>query len=221
MKVEFADTFGKSLKRLIWHEGRIYKFYSIFRYGIWHFFANIWRFRKVLWNHQWWDYRYHLEAMYTSLSIMEKGMHAGMEVRESRDKKIQKMQRALKLMKNKIDDNYIDRAELVVGELIHYDWEFEPVPDQPGYSRLVDKETPEEKEHNRKVYTYSTKLEEDEWAELWGIYKGKDYNELKRLSDEIVAKGESEGLDYEQLSKLTDELHDGWFDGSGLNSWWD
>ena len=102
MKVEFADTFGKSLKRLIWHEGRIYKFYSIFRYGIWHFFANIWRFRKVLWNHQWWDYRYHLEAMYTSLSIMEKGMHAGMEVRESRDKKIQKMQRALKLMKNKI-----------------------------------------------------------------------------------------------------------------------
>ena len=67
MKIQFEDSFGKSLKRMIWHESRIYKLYSVFKYGIWHFFANIWRFRKVLWNHQWWDYRYTLDALYTSL----------------------------------------------------------------------------------------------------------------------------------------------------------
>ena len=221
MKVEFTDSFSKSLKRLIWHESRIYKIYSIFRYGIWHFFANIWRFRKVLWNHQWWDYRYHLEAMHTSLSIMEKGMHNGMEVAESRNKKIQKIQRAIELLKNKIDDTYIVRAEAILGDVILHDWEFEPVSDHPGCSRLIDKDTPEEMEHNRKVYALAQKMEDDEWVELWEIYKGKDYNELKRLSDEITEESKLAGLDYQQVIPLTDVLYDKWFDGSGLNSWWD
>lgn len=224
MKVEFEDSFGKSLKRLIWHESRIYKFYSIFRYGIWHFFANLWRFRKVLWNHQWWDYRYHLEAIYTSLSIMETGLHKGIEVAESRDKKIQKMQRALELLKNKMDDNYIDRAELVLGDLVMHDWEFEEVPDHPGCSRLVDNDTPEETEHNRKVFNYSTELEQNEWAELWDIYKGKlyaDYADYKKVESVLLAKCEADGLDAEKIAELTAELHNSWFDGSGANTWWD
>jgi hypothetical protein len=28
MEIKFADTFSESLKTLIWHESRIYKFYS-------------------------------------------------------------------------------------------------------------------------------------------------------------------------------------------------
>ena len=51
MKIQFADTFSESLKTLIWHESRIYKFYSFFRYDIGRFIKNVWRFRKALSNH--------------------------------------------------------------------------------------------------------------------------------------------------------------------------
>jgi len=201
MKVEFADSFGKSLKRLMWHESRIYKFYSIFRYGIPRFITNIWRFKKILWTHQWWDYRYHLELMHTSLSLMEKNVRKyGYEIDESRNKKTSKMRRAIELMENKINDNYIDRAELVLGDLILHDWEFEDVEDKPGCSRLIDNEKPEEKEYNKKIYDYAQDLEQEEWDELWKIYRGQD----------------------PYIKTIGNESHyDDYFDGSGLNTWWD
>lgn len=192
MKVQFEDSFFASLKQLIWHNSRLYKLYTLIRYDIWYFFSNIWKFRKVLWNHRWWDYHYHMEAMYTSLSIMEKGMHAGLEIRETRDKKIQKMQRALELLKNKIDDNYIERVESVLGEMVYHDWEFGPVEGNLNLRMLLDKDTAEEKLHKTKVYDCVQSLEDAEWSELWEIYKGQDVSELNTK-----------------------------FDGSGLESWWD
>ena len=212
MKIQFEDSFGKSLKRMIWHESRIYKLYSVFKYGIWHFFANIWRFRKVLWNHQWWDYRYTLDALYTSLSIMEKGMHKGLEVPYSRDKKIAKMQRALELLKNKIDDNYIDRAQDVLGKLPDHDWEFEDVGN--GCSRLIDNDTPEEKEHSKKVFDYSTVLEETEWEELWQIFKGQTNSEYKEWKEKNESSFTQEEID-------NAEAYNKFFDGSGMQGWWD
>lgn len=212
MKVQFADSFVKSLKRLMWHESRIYKSYSLFRYDIPHFFANIWRFRKVLWNHQWWDYRYTLEALYTSLSLMEKGMHGGMEVRQSRDKKIAKMQRALELLKNKMNDTYFDRAQEVLGKLPDRDWKFEDIGN--GCSRLIDNDTPEEKEQWKSVYDYARNLEETEWEELWQIFKGQtnlDYKEWEEKN-----KGE---FTQEEIDNANGYYK--FFDGSGLNGWWD
>jgi hypothetical protein len=44
MDVQFGDSFTKSLKRLMWHESKVYKFYALFRYDIPHFLKNIWRF---------------------------------------------------------------------------------------------------------------------------------------------------------------------------------
>ena len=207
MKVEFADSFGKSLKRLMWHESWIYKFYDIFRYGIPRFITNTWRFRKVLWTHQWWDYHYHLQLMHTSLSIMEENVRKyGYEIDESRNKKTSKMRRAMELMENKINDNYIDRAELVLGDLILHDWEFEDVEDKPGCSRLIDNEKPEEKEHNKKIYDYAQDLEQEEWDELWKIYRGQDPY-IKTVA---------------YIKTIGNESHyDDYFDGSGLNTWWD
>ena len=46
MKVLFADSFGKSLKRLVWHQHPIYKVYELFRYKIPMFFENLWFFRN-------------------------------------------------------------------------------------------------------------------------------------------------------------------------------
>ncbi len=212
MKVVFADSFTKSLKKLMWHESRLYKSYSLFRYDIPHFFANIWRFRKVLWNHQWWDYRYTLEALYTSLSLMEKGMHTGHETPVSRDKKIAKMQRVLVLLKNELDDNYSDRAQEILGKLPDRPWEFEDAGN--GCSRLVDNETPEDKVQWRKVYDYSRKLEEDEWEELWTILKGQKHSDYEEYLKEHASEFTQEELD-------SIDPYDKYFDGSNMKTWWD
>lgn len=213
MEVKYTKTFEKSLKRLIWQSGWIYKSYSFFRYDIWRFFANIWRFRKVLFNHQWFDFRYTLETLYTSLSIMEKTFSVqGYEVTISKNKKIEKMRRSLFLLKNKIDDNYVDRAEEVLGKIKQYDFEFEDVGN--GCSRLVDKETPEERAHAQSVYAYSRKLETDEWIELWDIFKGQNNEDYKKYLEEHKSEFTQEQID-------NGDVWYSWFDGSGLNSWWD
>jgi hypothetical protein len=192
MDVQFADSFGESLKRLIRHESWWYKTYSVIRWKIPMFLKNIWRFRKELYNHRWWDYRFTLEMLHRSISIMESDMSTkGLEVRESRDPKVKQMRRAVELLKHKMDDDYIDRAELVLGEIARTPFEFEPTED--GSFRLVDSETPEEKEHMRKVFDYARELEDNEWNELWDIFKGTENSK---------SYGEK-------------------YDGTDMRSWWD
>lgn len=207
MDIKFADSFSDSIKTLIAHQSWWYKTYETIRYKIPVFFKNIYRFRKVLWNNRWWDYRFTLEALQTSLEIMEHKMHDGIEVFESRGKKIAKMQRAIEILKNIGEDNYIEMAEVELGQIIHYDWDFEDVPDKPGFSQLIDNETDEEKEHNHKVYDRTHELEELEWNELWEILKGKNYKEYY------------DTLSEEEKKNLNN--YNNWFDGSGLRGWWD
>ena len=174
MKVEFKDTFFESLEKLVWYDTNLWKVWAAIRYDIPLFFKNVWRFRKELYNHQWWDYRFHLEMMYRSLSIMEKGMsEKGIEVTETRDVKVQKMRRALELLKHKLDDDYIQRAELELGEINRSEFEFEKTED--GNYRLIDNDTPEDKKHARKVYKRARVIEDTEWKELWDIFKGKKF----------------------------------------------
>lgn len=219
MDVKFADSFGDSLRTLIRHQTWWYKTYETIRYKIPAFLKNIYRFRKVLWNHRWWDYRYTLEALQTSLEIMEKGMHNGMEVWESRGKKVAKMQRAIQILKNINEDKYIEMAEAELGEIIHHPWEFEETGDTTDNPlgekaeklyQLVDRDTEEEKEHNRKVYDRTHELEEQEWNELWQILKGQDHEEYRQL---VASMTEEEKRETDQYYK--------WFDGSDLRGWWD
>ena len=210
MKVKFADSFGESLKDMIRHESWWYKTYETIRYKIPVFFKNIYRFRKVLWNHRWYDYRFTLEALQTSLEIMEAKMHDGMEVFESRGKKIEKMQRAIQILKNIGDDNYIEMAESELGPLHMRDWEFEDVPEKDGYSQLVDNETPKEKKHNRKVFDRARKLGEQDWKELWKIFEGQDIREYRKIEKTITEEYRLKTNSYNQ-----------WFDGSDLRGWWD
>ena len=191
MKVEFKDTFFESVEKLVWYDRNLWKVWSAIRYDIPLFFKNVWRFRKELYNHQWWDYRFHLEMMYRSLSIMEKGMsEKGIEVTETRNVKVQKMRRALELLKHNLDDDYIQRAELELGELTHKSIEFEPIEGSDSY-RLVDTDTPAEKKHARKVYKRARVIEDKEWKELWDIFKGKPFTTWEK------------------------------YDGSDLRGWWD
>jgi hypothetical protein len=162
MKVEFKNSFFESVEKLVWYDSNLWKVWAAIRYDIPLFFKNVWRFRKELYNHQWWDYRFHLEMMYRSLSIMEKGMsEKGIEVTETRDVKVQKMRRVLELLKHKLDDDYIQRAEVELGEINRNPIDFEPIEGKEGLYRLVDNDTPAEKKHASNVYKRARVIEEN------------------------------------------------------------
>ena len=199
MEIKFADSFGDNLKTMIKHNTWWYKTYELFRYDLPRFFKNIWRFKKLLWNHYWWDHHGTLAFFEVALTHMSDNIEKhGNEVDESRLKKVAAMRRVVELIKNYNEDNYINMAEKELGNLILHDWEFEPVPDKPDYSQLVDKDTPEEKEHNRKVFKRAREIGEQEWSELFVILKGQDYTKFDK------------DIDWNKQ-----------FDGSGLRGWWD
>jgi len=199
MEIEFAESFGDSLKTMIRHNTWWYKTYDLFRYDLPRFFKNIWRFRKPLWNHYWFDYNGSLEFMETSYTNMVGNIEKhGNEIDKTRLKKVQAMRRAIEILKNCREDNYLAMAEKELGDLIFNDWEFEDVPDKPGFSQLVDNDTDEERIHNRKIFDRSNEIQEKEWSELFVILKGQDYTKFDKE------------IDWDEQ-----------FDGSGLRGWWD
>ena len=192
MKVEFKDSFFESVEKLVWYDTNLWKVWSAIRYDIPLFFKNVWRFRKELYNHQWWDYRFTLEMLYRSLSIMVVRLEKdGIEEDVSRGKKVAKIKRALELLKHKLDDDYVDRAEAELGELVLSDFDFEKT--EEGNYKMVDLliETSSVRKHNRKVFKRASDIEETEWSELWDIFKGKKFTTFEK------------------------------FDGSDLRGWWD
>lgn len=206
MQVNFLPSFEKSLSKLAMRETWWYKTYSFFRYDLRAFFRNVWLFRKLLWNYRWWDYRFMLEGMKISLDDMAPKFEAdGMEVDISRMKKVAMMKRASEIIGNFMEDNFIEQAETELGKLPDYDLEFEDVEDRPGSSRLVDKLTPEEKEQERKVFDRARELEKLQWIELFSVLKGQDPEDYKSIRSVAGA-----GIDWND-----------WFNGSGMQGWWD
>ena len=134
----------------------------------------------------------------------------GMEVDSHRMKKVHKMRRVIELLNHLKTDAYIEMAEKELGPVILNDFEFEEIVDKPGYYSMVDHDTPEEKEHNRKVFSRASEIEKEEWIEIWSIIKGQDLDEYKKYYESIP--------DEEKKKK---DYWVAWFDGSGLNGWWD
>ena len=211
MKIGFADTFTKSIEKMIRQQTWWYKTYEFFRYDISRFIRNVWRFRKGLSRHYWWDHHGMLMFMEAALTDMSDRLeNDGSEIDSPRLKKVEKMRRAIQLIKNYNKDLYIEMAEKELGKLNLYDWEFETVPDSPDLKRLVDKESEEEKEHNRKVFVRAREIGESEWNELWQIFKGQDNKEYQKLKETLT----------EEQKREEDQYYK-WFDGSDLRGWWD
>lgn len=208
MKVEFKDTFFESVERVIWYDSKLFKVWDTITRGIPRFITNVYKFRKELYDHAWWDYRYTLEMLHRSLVIMESKMHDGMEIRETRDKKVEKMQRAIQLLKSKIDDDYVDRAQLELGNIAWKPFEFEKTED--GNYTMIDNDTPSEKKHMSKVFARARKIEEAEWKELWQIFEGQDYKDYRKITKKLTPK------EMQDMNVWND-----WFDGSDLRGWWD
>jgi hypothetical protein len=207
MKVQFKDTFFESVERLVWYDTKLWKAWEFIRRGIPTFFGNIWRFRKELYSHQWWDYRYTLEMLHRSLTIMVNKLEKdGIEEDGSRGKKVAKIRRAIQLLNNRLDDNYVEQAEKELGELHLRDWEFEP--NDNGTFALKDTETKEEREHNSKVFRLAQSIDDREWRELWNIFKGQSMLDYKKYKKTLTK---------EQQATAWDE----WFNGSDMRGWWD
>lgn len=207
MKLEFKDTFFESVEKLVWYDSKLWKVWEFIRRGIPTFFGNIWRFRKELYSHQWWDYRYTLEMLHRSLSIMVVKLEKdGIEVDSSRMKKVQKIKRAIQLLENRLNDNYIEQAEKELGELVMRDWEFEPT--ETGTYTLKDNESKEEREHNSKVFRLAASIDDKEWRELWNIFKGQSNLDYKKYVKTLPKEEQSNAWDM-------------WFNGSDMRGWWD
>lgn len=139
-----------------------------------------------------------MEITQTSLKEMERGMQKGIEVRETRLKKIYKMRKAIYFIDRFMEDDFVVLAEKELGDLPDSTLEFEDCEDNPGFCILKDTNTEEEKIHRKKVYKRAREIEEIMWNELWDIFKGQDY------------------------SKFDDNKEwDDQFDGSGIRGWWD
>jgi len=210
MKVKFAETFFDSVERMINRQKWYWKTWDFLRYDMPRFFRNLWMFRKDLYNYRWYSGQNAvLPFMKTALTDMaDKIDKRGWEVEHSKSKKLDKMRRAAYLMERFIEEDFLELAEKELGEVICHGFNFEPVPDKPGYSRMVDKETDEEKEHNSNVFARSREIEDQMWAELWTILKGQEYSDFDKI------KGDAK-------MKEQDDLYNNWFDGSGLRGWWD
>jgi hypothetical protein len=160
MKITFADSFFESLERLNAREKWWYKLYDLFRYHIPNFFRNIWLFRKELFKFRWYDYNYTLEMFSRSISIMENGIDKkSHEVLESKNLKLNQMRRAIEILNNLKEFNYIEKAEKEMGKLKDIDI-------------FTDNNDPNDIEYNNRIYNRAEKLQEIEWNELWDIIKG-------------------------------------------------
>ena len=164
------------------------------------FFKNIYRFRKALWNHHWWDYHGTLLFMQTGVDDIAKNLETkGIEVEISRLKKVAKMRRASEIIQNITEDRYFDIVEIEFGRA--YDSsgiDFVEIEDKPELYEMVDNNAVEQKEFNKKFFERVRELEELEWNELWTILKGQDYKKFSKEKD-----------------------WDEQFDGSGMRGWWD
>ena len=200
MKVEFADSFWKSLKTLSRHHTWWYKTYEFFRRDLPYFLENIWFFRKELFAFRSWDYSYNLDLFRRSLEkTVDTIENHGNEVDESRLKKVEKMKRTIQLIKNVRSDDYVKESEKELGKIKNSDWLW------------TDREdTEEERDHNKKVFKRAREIEDFEWKELWSIIHGQDMNEFRKIYD---SKTDEE--------KKEESVWNDWFDGSGMKSWWD
>jgi hypothetical protein len=200
MEIKFADSFFESLKVLERHQTWWYKTFEVFRYKIPMFFENLWYFRKQLWNFRSWDYSFNLDMFARSL---EKTVHTlefhGNEIESTRMKKVEKIKRVIQIIKNLDESNYTSIAESELGNLKNIEgWVYE------------QKDTPEEKEHNRKVFERATQIKKSESNELWSILKGQDMEDFKKVYQNL---SDEEKNKYDHWEK--------WFDGSGITNWWD
>ncbi len=169
---------------------------DFFKYDLIQGLKNIFFFWKVIWNYRSWDYSYQLRIFARSLEPLADNLEKnGNEVEITRLKKVKQIQRAIEILNHQINDDYTSLAEKALGYSVNINYSFE------------DDLPPEIEKANREIFTLSDKIDTDEWAELFKILQGQNHTEFIMLCDKSNNKSQ--------------DLWDQWYDGSGMQHWWD
>lgn len=199
MEVSVANSFLDSLKAINRRGSLLWKPYYLIKETLPNFFKNVWIFRKALANHEWWDHHGLLMFVETGCLHMAKHVEVkGLEIDESRLKKVAAMRRLAELIRNYNEDRYIEMAEIELGEVITGNVRFVPIEGMEDHFSMEDDLTEEQNEHNGRVYKRADEIESAEWEEIHHLMKGQDYS----LFDKEIS--------FEKQ-----------FDGSGIKNWWD
>ena len=206
MKIVFADSFFESLRRMRRREMFHWRIWNFIRYDLLRGLKNFWFFRKEIWSFRPWDYTYQLDLLKRSLEPLADCIEKGMEIDETRLKKVDAIRRSITILENITKDQYIDLAEKERGTEVNVDHMFEEEPED--ISRK-----------NRDIFDLAQKMEEEEWIELFHLLRGQDHEDYKSLMKKIKSKEETkEPLDEWELQN---DHWNKWFDGSGMKGWWD
>lgn len=210
MKIVFADTFAKSLRKIAVHERWYWKIIDLFRYDLPRFFRNVWDFRNELWNNYSFDSRGGLLMLKRSLErtadVLE--FH-GMEVEIYRMKKVAKMRRAIELLDLCVNDKFLEVAEKQLGKEVDTRLTFQPC-EKSNFIELKRIGSEDNEKSNAEIFELARTLEIDSWNELFTILKGQDINEFKKIEESLSAE-----------ERRDDAYWDNWYDGSGILGWWD
>lgn len=168
-------------------------------------------FRSALWKSHSYDSISGLIFLKKSLELTADYLEKyGLEINETRLKKIEKIKRAVELLEYHISDDFEELAEKQLNSKVIFNFKVAPAYENSDLYQLVDTETEEQKENNRKIFKLSTEIENQTWRELFTILQGQDHAEyvelMKTLSNE---------------QRENTEAWKNWFDGSGLKGWWD
>lgn len=194
----------------MWVYYKLIRIKDFFRYDLYYFIKNLYTFRKQLWSFRDYDYVYSLIFLRATLEKLHINISNGYEEESSRNKKVQKIKRAIEILDNISQLKYMDMAEEKLNKkIIFKDFEFEKVNNSDLY-RLNSKLDDAEKKHNKDIYELSEKIEEEEWVELWDILSGRnlDYSVFKTDEYKNMTLDEKESL----ISKIQD--------GSDMRGWW-
>lgn len=197
MKVVFADSFFKSLKRMANRQRWYWKLWDFSRYDLPRGVKNLVFFFPTVWKFRSWDYNYQLRLLKKSLEPLRDSIKNGYEIEITRDKKVAAINRAIEILHNITEDTYIDIAEKKLGYEV-------------DTTHLFSNEPKEVSKKNTKLFNEARRLEEKEWDELWKIFKGQNSTQFEMFKD----KAKTEGVN-------PDDAWYTWFNGSGMKGWWD
>ena len=166
--------------------------YNFIRFGVPTGIKNLIRFFPVIWNHRPYDYIYVFILLKESLYELKENIKNGYEIKETRDKKVIKIERCIEILNNIIEDNYMQIAEIELGYKVKLNvWDLED----------DDESTCKE---NLKIYELSEKIKEKEFKELLTILEGQKHSHFLMFS----SKSDS-------LNKW-----EKWYNGDGIFHWW-
>lgn len=137
-----------------------YKIYEFIRWDFWNFFKNVWKFKKQLLKHRVYDSYYSLQMFQRSLEILLNNMKK-YSYHETKELKIQKLERTVELLNWYTKDLFIELAEKRLGIELIFEGDCEKIT-----------------EDEQKVFKEADKIEKESWIELMKLLKGQESLEL-------------------------------------------